>query len=76
MSFQSYLTSIEAKTGRRPDDFRREAAARGLVADGVLAPGVTAKRVTEWLKADHGLGHGHAMAIYALLTGRKKEGDE
>lgn len=75
MSFQGYLTSIEAKTGLRPDDFRREAGARGLIAQGRLAPGVTATRVTDWLKADHGLGHGHAMAIFALLTGRKKEGD-
>lgn len=27
------------------------------------------------LKQDFGLGHGHAMAIVALLKGTKKEGD-
>jgi hypothetical protein len=75
MSFQSYLTNIEAKTGLGADDFRREAATRGLIVGERLAPGMRATNVTDWLKADHGLGHGHAMAIYALLTGRKKEGD-
>jgi hypothetical protein len=27
-----------------------------------------------WLKADFGLGHGHAMAIVALLKGKKSDG--
>jgi len=31
---------------------------------------VKATQVTDWLKADFALGHGHAMAIYALLKGR------
>jgi Domain of unknown function (DUF4287) len=30
----------------------------------------------QWLKDDFELGHGHAMAIFALLKGAKKEGDE
>ncbi|MFA6248455.1 MAG: DUF4287 domain-containing protein [Mucilaginibacter sp.] len=29
--------------------------------------------VTNWLKQDFELGHGHAMAIYALLKGIKNE---
>jgi len=26
--------------------------------------------VVNWLKTEHGLGHGHAMAIYATFKGR------
>lgn len=75
MSFQAYLDTIERNTGKTPADFRTLAAERGFTAAGGIAPGVKATQVTDWLKADFGLGHGHAMAIYALLKGTKKEGD-
>ena len=71
MSFQAYLDNIQSKTGKTPDDFRRLAEVHGLAANGALLPGVKATQVTDWLKADFGLGHGHAMAVYALLTGKK-----
>jgi hypothetical protein len=32
---------------------------------------VKAGAVVAWLKADFALGHGHAMAIVALLKGKK-----
>ena len=28
--------------------------------------------IAAWLKKDHGLGHGHAMAIYATFKGKKE----
>jgi hypothetical protein len=62
MSFQAYIDNIEAKTGRTPGDFRRLAQERGLLKEGVRAGQIVA-----WLKEDFGLGHGHAMAIYAVL---------
>lgn len=71
MSFQAYLDNVQSKTGKTPDDFRRLAEARGLAADDALLAGVKATQVTDWLKADFGLGHGHAMAVYAMLTGKK-----
>ena len=71
MSFQAYLDNIQSKTGKTPDDFRRLAEVRGLAANGALLPGVKATQVTDWLKADFGLGHGHATAVYAMLTGKK-----
>jgi len=74
MSFQAYLDNIQAKTGKSPDDFRRLAAQKGFAEKGRLRPGVKAGQVVAWLKADFALGHGHAMAIYALLKGFK-EGD-
>jgi len=38
-----------------------------------MNPGVKAGAIVQWLKDDFGLGHGHAMAIYALLKGQKSE---
>ena len=75
MSFQAYLDNIEAKTGKSPDDFRAMATAKGLADAAGLTPGIKAGAITDWLKADFGLGHGHAMAIVALLKGTKKQGD-
>lgn len=74
MSFQAYLDNIEAKTGKSPADFRAMAAEKGFADGSGLAPGVKATQITDWLKQDFGLGHGHAMAIVALLKGAKKEG--
>jgi Domain of unknown function (DUF4287) len=62
LKFQSYLNNIEAKTGKTPNDFKALAEGKGL-----LEPGVKAGQVVAWLKNDFGLGHGHAMAIYAVL---------
>jgi len=62
MSFQAYLDNIKAKTGKTPADFKRLAEKKGL-----LEPGTKAGEIVAWLKGDFGLGHGHAMAIYAVL---------
>jgi hypothetical protein len=75
MSFQAYLDNIQAKTGVDAAGFRALANEKGWAEDGVLMPEVKAGAIVAWLKADFDLGHGHAMAIYALLKGRRKEGD-
>lgn len=72
MTFQAYLDNIQAKTGNTPADFRRMAAEKGFAGPDGIAKGVTATQITDWLKADFGLGHGHAMAIVALLKGPAK----
>jgi hypothetical protein len=71
MSFQGYLKTIKEKTGKTPADFRSIAAEKGYVEEGILQ--VKAGEITAWLKEDFDLGHGHAMAIYALLKGTKDE---
>lgn len=76
MSFQAYLDNIQTKTGKSPADFKKLAAAKGFMAGAVLRADVKAGEVIAWLKQDFGLGHGHAMALVALLKGRKKEGDQ
>ncbi|MEG3791871.1 DUF4287 domain-containing protein [Lysobacter sp. CCNWLW3] len=76
MSFQAYLDNIQTKTGKTPSDFRALAAKKGLAGPKGLQPGVKPGDVIAWLKQDFDLGHGHSMAIVALLKGMKKEGDK
>jgi hypothetical protein len=73
MSFQAYIDNIFAKTGKTPDDFRKLAEEKGFLANGVIPKQIKATQITDWLKADFGLGHGHAMAIYALFKGIKSD---
>ena len=73
MSFQAYLDNIEAKTGRTSEQFRQWGAERGFAIGGKLAAGVKAGVVVAALKEEFGLGHGHSMAIVALLKGAKGE---
>lgn len=75
MSFQAYLDNIKTKTGKSAEDFKVMAAQKGFTQNGELKPTVKAGDIVKWLKDDFDLGHGHAMAIYALLKGVKKEGD-
>ena len=73
MSFQAYLNTIKSKTGKGPDDFRKMAEEKGFSQNGQLKFGIKAGEIVDWLKNEFGLGHGHAMAIYALLKGMKNE---
>lgn len=57
-AFQSYLDNIRAKTGLTPADFKRLAKEKGLTK---------ASEVVAWLKADYGLGYGHAGAIWRVI---------
>lgn len=74
MSFQGYLKTIKEKTGKGPADFRQLAEEKGFTKGGELT--AKAGDITKWLKDDFELGHGHAMAIYALLKGIKNEDSE
>jgi hypothetical protein len=76
MSFQAYLANIQVKTGKSPADFRALAEQKGFTRNGQLAPSIKAGVIVAWLKEDFELGHGHAMAIVALLKGSKREGDD
>lgn len=70
MSFQAYLDNIETKTGKTPADFKKIAEEKGFMKEGELNPSTKAGEIVAWLKADFGLGHGHAMAIYAAFKGK------
>ena len=73
MSFQAYLNTIKSKTGKGPEDFRKMAEEKGFSLDGQLKAGIKSGEIVDWLKDDFDLGHGDAMAIYALLNGMKNE---
>lgn len=73
MSFQAYLDNIKAKTGNGPEDLKKLAEQKGFLVKGKLKDGVKATEITNWLKEDFELGHGHAMAIFALFKGTKKK---
>jgi hypothetical protein len=62
MSFQAYLDNIETKTGKTPNDFIELAKEKGY-----NDPAVKATVIISWLKADYGLGHGHAMALVHII---------
>jgi hypothetical protein len=70
MSFQAYLNNIKAKTGNTPEDFKVLAEKKGFLKDGQIIDAVKATQITNWLKEEFELGHGHAMAIYAAFKGK------
>ncbi len=56
----SYFPSIERTYGRPIDEWLE-------LAHGRAATGETHSQTVAWLKAEHGLGHGHANAIVAYV---------
>lgn len=65
MSFQAYIDNIQKKTGKLPEDFHKMAQEKGLTG-----PELTATRLAAWLKEDFDIGHGHAMAIWAVFKSK------
>ena len=65
MSFQAYLDKVEDLTGKTPNDFIAMAKEKNLTSH---------KDLVAWLKADYGLGTGHARAIvYVIQHGAEFE---
>jgi len=46
MSFQGYLKTIKAKTGKGPEDFRQLAQQKGWTTNGILNADVKAGEIT------------------------------
>ncbi|WP_328616648.1 DUF4287 domain-containing protein [Amycolatopsis sp. NBC_00355] len=59
MSFQAYLDNAEKQTGITPRGFLELVGGQGLTKQG---------EIVAWLKAEHGLGHGHATAVARLVV--------
>ena len=51
---QSYYTNIEIKTGVSTADWLARIRQSGLIKHG---------EIVNWLKAEHGFGHGHATLL-------------
>ncbi|HUK79460.1 MAG TPA: DUF4287 domain-containing protein [Nitrososphaerales archaeon] len=58
MTYKAYIDNIYAKTGKTPEDYKNMAKEKGLTEYAELL---------KWLKADCGLGHGHANAIILYI---------
>ena len=71
MSFQAYLDSIEAKTGKTPNEFVAMAREKGYDT-----PETKAGTIVDWLKQDFGLGRGHAMALVHVIKNGPQIGDK
>lgn len=61
MSFQAYLDAVEEKTGMTPNELLAIAQERGY------GPTTKAGEIVDWLKADYGVGRGHAMAFVHVV---------
>ncbi len=69
MSFQAYLDTIEAKTGKTPQDFIDLAYKKGFTPD------TKAGDIVEWLAEEFDLGRGHAMALVHVIKHGAKISD-
>ena len=67
MSFQAYLDAIEDKTGLTPRQLIAQAHERGHDD-----PATKAGVIVEWLKTEHDLGRGHAMALVHVIKNGPK----
>jgi hypothetical protein len=65
MSFQAYIDNIKTKTGKSPEDFKKQ-----MEKEGVLKTGLKASGLVNWLKDNYELGHGHSMAIWAVFKSK------
>jgi len=65
MSFQAYLDNIKAKTGKTPEEFKKQ-----LEKEKLLNPSMKASELVRWLKDEFDLGHGHSMAIWAVFKSK------
>ena len=72
MSFQAYIVNIKAKAGKTPADFKKLGEKNGFIIDGKLNPKIKAAEITNWLKEEFELGHGHSMAIYSTFKGKNE----
>lgn len=61
MSFQAYLDKVEDKTGLTPREFIAHARERGF------NDSTKSTLIVDWLKEEHDLGHGHAMAMVHVI---------
>jgi len=61
MSYQAYLDTIEKQTGKTPNDILELAKQQGFT------PETKTGEIITWLKADLGIGHGHASAMAGVI---------
>lgn len=59
MSFQAYIDNIKKITNLTPEQIHAKAIEQGILSDNMKAT-----VLTDWLKREFNLGHGHAMSLW------------
>ena len=65
MGPKSYFPSIEEKYGKPIDYWMAQLA---------TVPDLTHMQQVQWLKTEHGMGHGHANALVAVFRSEHEKG--
>jgi hypothetical protein len=65
MTFEAYIANIQAKSGCTPVQLKTAATKAGI-----YKPDMKAAELVSWLKSEYDLGHGHAMAVWAVWKGK------
>jgi len=71
MLFEAYLDNIQKEVGKNIGHFKQLAEKKGFLQKGKLKQGVKTGDIVAWLTEHFQLGHGHSMAIFAVLRGKK-----
>jgi hypothetical protein len=67
LPLQTYLYTVEEKSGLTPRALLEVAKAKGL-----SSPDTKAAEVKSWLKSEYGLGPGHALLVFHLLRNERQ----
>jgi len=62
MSFEAYINNVKEKTGKTPEDFKKE-----MEKAKIFSAEMKATALVQFLKEKYGLGHGHSMSIWAYF---------
>ena len=71
MTFKAYMSNIQAKSGKSPDDFWNLAISRGYIKENKIV--AKHAELLAWLKSDIGLGHVHANMVILYLRLRSND---
>jgi len=69
--FRSYMESIQAKTGKKPEDFLNLSVEKGFIKNGKIV--AKHGEMLKWLKTEMGLGH--VQANFMILFFRLRTND-
>jgi hypothetical protein len=70
-TYSAYIKSIQARSGKSPDDFWELANQKGFIKQAKII--ARHAELLTWLKSEIGLGHVHANMVITYLRLRAKD---